>query len=85
VVGVSPVVGGGVVKGPTEEFMRAEGLDLTAAGVARYYGPVLDGIVTDEDATGLAIPACSTDTLMSDPETRASIARVTLDFALGLA
>jgi LPPG:FO 2-phospho-L-lactate transferase len=85
VVAVSPVVGAKIVKGPTAEFLRWAGKTLDAAGVAEYYGPVLDGIVTDEDGTAMGIPALSTDTLMSDPDTRARVAGATLDFALGLA
>jgi LPPG:FO 2-phospho-L-lactate transferase len=85
VVAVSPIVGGGVVKGPTEPFLAWARTDLNAAGVAAYYGPVLDGIVTDEAGTGMDIPALSTDTLMSDAPGRERVARTTLDFALGLA
>jgi LPPG:FO 2-phospho-L-lactate transferase len=85
VVAVSPVVGGRSIKGPTEAFLAWAGADLTAAGVASYYGPVLDGIVTDEDGTAMGIPALSTDTLMSDAPGRERVARATLEFALGLA
>ncbi len=84
VVAVSPVVGGKVVKGPTEAFMAWAGFGLDAAGTAGYYGDVLDGIVTDETAGGLALPALRTDTLMSDAPARARVARETLDFALAL-
>jgi len=84
VVAVSPVVGGHSVKGPTEEFLRWAGMDLSAAGVASYYGSVLDGIVTDEEAVGLGLPALSTDTMMRDAADRQRVARATLDFALGL-
>ncbi len=84
VVAVSPVVGGAVVKGPTEAFMAWTGLPLDASGISAYYGDLLDGIVTDERADGLAIPALTTDTLMGDPSARARVARETLDFALAL-
>jgi LPPG:FO 2-phospho-L-lactate transferase len=84
VVAVSPVVAGHSVKGPTEEFLRFAGADVSASGVAAHYGAVLDGIVTDEDATGLSIPALSADTMMRDASDRERVARVTLDFALGL-
>jgi len=85
VVAVSPIVAGAVIKGPTAEFLRWAGRDITAAGVAEYYGPVLDGIVTDEDGAGMDIPALSTDTLMGDAAGRERVARATLEFALGLA
>ncbi len=84
VVGVSPVVAGAVVKGPTEPFMTWAGSELSAAGVARFYGDLLDGIVSDERDAG-PLPALVIDTLMTDAEARARVARETLRFAEGLA
>jgi LPPG:FO 2-phospho-L-lactate transferase len=84
VVAVSPLVDGAVVKGPTEAFMAWAGYELTAAGVASYYGDILDGMVSDErDAGGL--PVAVMDTLMSDAEARERVARETLRFAEALA
>ncbi len=85
VVAVSPVVGGAVVKGPTQSFMAWAGLGLDVAGIAACYGDLLDGIVTDEAPDGLAIPALTTDTMMGDAAARERVARATLDFALALA
>lgn len=85
VVAVSPVVGGAVVKGPTEPFMAWAGFGLDVAGIAGYYGDVLDGIVTDETPEALTVPALTTDTLMGDPAARARVARETLAFATALA
>jgi LPPG:FO 2-phospho-L-lactate transferase len=82
VVAVSPIVGGEVLKGPTEAFMTHAGLPASAAGVAEYYGDVLDGIVADEDVSGL--PCLRTDTGMGDAGKRASVARQVLEFAHGL-
>jgi LPPG:FO 2-phospho-L-lactate transferase len=83
VVAVSPLVGGQVVKGPTEAFMAWAGCELSAAGVARYYGSVLDGMVSDErDADGL--PVAVLDTLMADAEARRRVAHETLRFAEAL-
>ncbi|MHB8491306.1 MAG: 2-phospho-L-lactate transferase CofD family protein, partial [Solirubrobacteraceae bacterium] len=52
VVMVSPIVGGQVLKGPTDAFMDAEGLATSAAGVAAYYESLhpgmLDGVVADD-------------------------------------
>jgi LPPG:FO 2-phospho-L-lactate transferase len=84
VVAVSPIVGGEVLKGPTASFMAFAALDCSASGVADFYGELLDGIVADESA-GLNVPALQADTRMSDASSRASVARQTLDFALGLA
>jgi LPPG:FO 2-phospho-L-lactate transferase len=83
VVGVSPVVGGKIVKGPTEPFMAWLGQPLSAAGVVAAYGEVLDGIVADEPVDG--IPGIVTDTLMSDAAARRRVAEETLRFAESLA
>ncbi len=56
IVAVSPVVGGEVLKGPTDAFMEALRLPTTAAGVAAHYqrfGPWrLAGMVADEPLHG---------------------------------
>jgi LPPG:FO 2-phospho-L-lactate transferase len=84
VVAVSPIVGGEALKGPTAAFMAFAALDCSAAGVAAFYGELLDGAVADEDpAHGL--PALRADTRMSDADSRARVAAQTLDFALALA
>jgi LPPG:FO 2-phospho-L-lactate transferase len=85
VVAVSPLVGGRSLKGPTEAFLAWAGAERSAAGVAGYYGDVLDGIVCDEQPTGLTIPALQTDTTMADAAARGRVARETLDFARSLA
>jgi LPPG:FO 2-phospho-L-lactate transferase len=84
VVAVSPLVNGEVVKGPTEAFMTWAGFELSAAGIAGYYGDVLDGMISDErDAGGL--PVAQMDTLMSDADARRRVAHETLRFAEALA
>ena len=83
VVAVSPIVGGGVVKGPTEPFMRWAGLSLDATGIAACYEGLLDGLVADEPCD--ALPVLRTDTLMSDAPARERLAAETLRFAEGLA
>jgi LPPG:FO 2-phospho-L-lactate transferase len=78
VVAVSPFVGGGSLKGPTEAFCEHAGIDPSAAGVAAAYAEVIDGIVADEVVEGL--PALVTDTLLDSPEDRVRVAREVLDF-----
>lgn len=82
VVAVSPVVGGHSVKGPTEDFLRWAGAERTGDGVAAHYGDLLDGIVADDAVS--TIPSLTTDTMLSSPQERASLARTTLDFARAL-
>ena len=83
VVAVSPIVGGAVVKGPTEAFMSFAGRECSAAGVAGLYGKLLDGIVADEEVPGLA--HLQLDTLMDSAESRRRVAEQTLAFADTLA
>jgi LPPG:FO 2-phospho-L-lactate transferase len=86
VVGVSPIVGGQVVKGPTEPFLAWAGVPMDALGIASFYGDLLDGLVADEgipDGT-LAIPTLQTDTLLATPDARKRVATEVLDFAEGL-
>jgi LPPG:FO 2-phospho-L-lactate transferase len=84
VVAVSPVVGGEIVKGPTEWFMTWAGFPLSAAGVAGYYGDILDGMISDETDAGGVLCRVE-DTLMTDDESRRVLAEETLRFAEALA
>jgi LPPG:FO 2-phospho-L-lactate transferase len=63
--------------------MAWAGLEPTAAGVAGYYGDILDGIVTDEKEAG-GLPVLATDTLMADAAARRRVAEETLRFAESL-
>jgi LPPG:FO 2-phospho-L-lactate transferase len=83
-VAVSPYVGGQVVKGPTDLFMRAVGRPSTAAGVASLYEGLIDGMVCDAEdpdppPDGVRILSCPT--LMEGREGRRSLAERTLEFA----
>jgi LPPG:FO 2-phospho-L-lactate transferase len=89
IVAVSPFVAGAAVKGPTEPFMRAAGLEPSAAGVAAAYGEIADGIVVDTAdpgpdpaAAGLAVRRL--DTLMEGSAGRRRVAEATLGFAATL-
>jgi LPPG:FO 2-phospho-L-lactate transferase len=82
VVAVSPIVGGAVVKGPTEPFLAWAGLSLDAEGIAAAHRGLLGGLVTDEPFDGL--PALRTDTMMGDPAARRRVAAETLRFAESL-
>jgi LPPG:FO 2-phospho-L-lactate transferase len=82
-VAVSPIVGGAIVKGPTESFMRWRGQSLDAAGIAALYAPLLDAIVADEPSAPLS--TLETNTLMDNAESRRTLAQQTLRFALAQA
>ena len=83
VVAVSPFVGGRAIKGPTEEFCRQAGLELSASGIAAAYDGLIDGVVADEQAE--AAPTLVLDTLMETAEDRGRLAERTLEFAVSLA
>lgn len=83
VVMVSPFVGGDVLKGPTALFCAWAGIEPTAAGVARAYGDVVDGVVADEAVPGL--PSLEIPTRMDTAADRERVARETVEFARSLA
>ncbi len=93
VVGVSPIVGGRVVRGMADRLLPAVGAEVSAAGVAAHYGPrLLDGWVVDhrdadavEAVTDTGIRCVATDTLMDDVEVAAALARTCLDLAAEVA
>jgi LPPG:FO 2-phospho-L-lactate transferase len=93
VVGVSPIIGGEVVRGMAHKLLPAVGAEVSATGVAGHYGPaLLDGFVVDTadaDAVdaieALGIRCVATDTLMDDVEVAGSLARTCLDLAAELA
>jgi LPPG:FO 2-phospho-L-lactate transferase len=82
VVAVSPLVGGRVLKGPTDAFLAWAGRPLSADGIAAHYAGLLDGLVADERAE--ALPTLETDVAMPDAAGRRRLAGETLDFALAL-
>jgi LPPG:FO 2-phospho-L-lactate transferase len=82
VVAVSPIVGGEVLKGPTAAFMAFAALELSANGVADFYGDLIDGMVADESVSEFA--TLRTEIRMDDGPSRARLAEQTLSFAEAL-
>ncbi|HEY5429278.1 MAG TPA: 2-phospho-L-lactate transferase [Solirubrobacteraceae bacterium] len=83
VVAVSPLVGGQVLKGPTEAFLRWAGQPVSSSGIAAMYEGLIDGLVADQRTEALAV--LEADVLMADPAGRRRVAEQTLAFALALA
>jgi LPPG:FO 2-phospho-L-lactate transferase len=83
VIAVSPIVGGKVLKGPTEACLAWAGESTDAAGVARYYGSLIDAIVADEGVDGVHSLVC--DTWMGGTTARRELAGRTLELAKQLA
>jgi LPPG:FO 2-phospho-L-lactate transferase len=89
VVGVSPIIAGAAVKGPTAKMMTELGLPVTATAVARRYSDLLDGYVVDaadaSQAQELDLPVMVTSTLMVSLADREALARDVLGHADRLA
>lgn len=85
VVGVSPIVGGRVVRGMADKLMPAAGAEVSAPGVARMYAEFLDGFVIDlEDAPlggAFDVPIEATDTIMRTADDAARVAKAALALA----
>jgi len=82
---VSPLVAGTVIKGPTEKFMAAAGVELSPHGIAAHYEAqdVCDGLIADAPAE--AVRTHVTNVLMESLEQKQRLAEETLNFALELA
>jgi len=92
IVAVSPIVGGQAIKGPAAKMMNELGKDVSVTGIAAHYQGLIDGLVLDEiDAEfapqikALGIEPYVTQTVMTDLESKVSLAQSTLDFARELA
>jgi LPPG:FO 2-phospho-L-lactate transferase len=82
VVAVSPIVGGAAVKGPAAKIMGELGLPVSALGVVRHYGALVQGWLLDQADAALRDEAAAggatvvvEDTLMTTPERAAAVAR----------
>ena len=92
IVGVAPIVGGAALKGPAAKMMRELGAEVSALGVARYYGKQVDGWVIDRADASLRAEIESagrsvvvTDTVMHDRSGSKRLARDVVKFARTLA
>jgi LPPG:FO 2-phospho-L-lactate transferase len=88
VVAISGIIGGKAVKGPADRMLASLGRDSSAVGVAREYADLADAFVLDtiDSATSRSIEALGmrtlvTDTIMTDDDARARLAREVLTFA----
>ena len=88
VIGVSPIIGGRAVKGPTSKIMKELSLPSTALAIAQHYDPLLDGYIVDiadrDQSNQIHITVTNTKTLMNNLEDRENLAREVLSFADGI-
>jgi LPPG:FO 2-phospho-L-lactate transferase len=88
VVGVSPIVGGAVVRGMADRCLPVLGIEVSAEGVGRHYGARTDSglldawLVAPDDPTEVAgVDVRHVPLLMSGPAETAALARAALDAA----
>ena len=86
-VAVSPIVGGRALKGPADRMLASMGHEVSAAGVARMYEGLVEGMVIDtedeEERSGieaLGMRVLATGAIMRDAPDRARLAREILEF-----
>jgi LPPG:FO 2-phospho-L-lactate transferase len=87
VVGISPIVGGRPLAGMADRLMPVVGLEVSAVGAGRAYDGLLDAWVIDRADAQLAdraraelgVPVTVTDTVMTDDDVAAALARTALD------
>ncbi|MGQ4806778.1 Phosphoenolpyruvate transferase [Candidatus Entotheonellaceae bacterium PAL068K] len=88
VVGISPIIQGASLKGPADKMLRGLGLEVSAFGVAQYYGDLLTALIIDVlDAklkprlTRLGLRVDVTNTIMHTLADKRALARTTLTLA----
>jgi LPPG:FO 2-phospho-L-lactate transferase len=88
VVGVSPIVGGRVMRGMADKLLPVVGAEVSAPGVAALYVDFLDGFVVDEqdaaraaEVEALGMRVAVTNTVMDTPERAEALAKETLALA----
>jgi LPPG:FO 2-phospho-L-lactate transferase len=89
-IAVSPIVGGRALKGPADRMLASLGHEVSAAGVARMYEGLVEGMVIDRVDEGerseieaLGMRVLTTDTIMRDAPDRERLAREILEFGAG--
>jgi LPPG:FO 2-phospho-L-lactate transferase len=88
VIGVSPIVAGGVVRGMADRLLPVVGAEVSALGVARHHGALLDGWVLDQRDAALAdrvrqlgLACAVTDTMMDEVAVAAALVGTCLELA----
>ena len=85
-IAISPIVGGGPIKGPADKLMRGLGLEVSAYAVAHLYKDFLDTFVLDEAdqqersrIEELGIKVVVTNTIMRSLEDKVRLANTVLE------
>ena len=90
-VAVSPIVGGRALKGPADKMLASLGHEVSAAGVARMYEGIVDGMVIDRmdreekaEIEDLGMRVLATEAVMRNYKDRTRLAREVLGFCAGV-
>jgi len=85
IAAVSGIIGGKALKGPADRMLATLGHEPTALGVARGYAGLIDTFIIDTvdaalapEVEALGIRAVVADTIMTDDDSRARLARSVL-------
>ena len=85
VIGVSPIIGGCAVKGPTAKMMRELGLEVSNRSIENHYGDVVDAWIIDsadaDDVARFVRPVRVAGTLMRTDADKDALARDVLALA----
>lgn len=88
VVAVSPIIQGATLKGPADLMLRGLGFEVSAYGVAQYYGDLLSGFIVDTldadlgpqvEALGLRVDV--TNSIMTTLDDKVVLAKAALTLA----
>lgn len=82
VIAISPIVAGAALKGPADRLLASTGSEVSASGVAHLYADFVDLFVVDATDTqeldrveSLGMKAVAVDTIMTDVDVAAALAR----------
>jgi LPPG:FO 2-phospho-L-lactate transferase len=88
VVAISPIIQGATLKGPADLMLQGLGFEVSAYGVAQYYGDLLNGYILDTldadlgprvEALGLCVKV--TNSIMKTLDDKVALARAALTLA----
>jgi LPPG:FO 2-phospho-L-lactate transferase len=86
VVAITPIIAGAPVRGMADKLLPTVGVEVSARGVARLYGGLIDAFVLDtvdepqaEEIALLGMDAIVAPTIMSTPERAAELAKTALE------